>query len=137
MSALCLGEPIPSTKQEYLYLLIRKSKEGKFPSVKKLSSEFVHESEAVSVCRYREGDRACTIGLLIPDARYHEEMEGRQVGNLVKDFRLQLPDWLSPLEASQLQYAHDSQAKENSWDHETFLDSLRGIRTFSDCVFPE
>jgi hypothetical protein len=125
---LCLGEPMPTTKQEYLDLILRKSREGKFPS-----------REPRKQCLYRLGDRACLVGLLISDEEYNSKMEGLVVQTVYEDKLAEPPTFLSVDELKHLQIdCHDTFARcDEEWEHDKFISRLRESGIFSDCVFPE
>lgn len=63
-----------------------------------------------SGCAYRTGELKCSIGCLIPDEAYRNDMEQRSLADILADNRYTLPVYLSDnlLLLNKLQNAHDN-----------------------------
>lgn len=109
------------TKQEYYDLLVKSAQDGTFPSVKE------------GKCYYRLGDRKCAVGLLIPDHQYHEGLEFRSAKQLPLD-SLQIPEGMSLVDLSEIQYIHDKISYYLYWDYQTFITELNNLPVFDDVV---
>ena len=106
------------TKEEYLAELETRSLNGMFPAINDNGD-----------CRYRTpGVRKCAIGILIPDDKYNPIMEGSSVSYLTDKYGLQLPEWLTQKQATELQNVHDDTCWEK-WNHELFMKQVRQILT--------
>lgn len=129
-------ERTPASKQEWLDVLVSKSKAGKFPSMKR----YDHNN---AVCLYRaEGGVACAVGLLIPDDQYDPRMDADASGNsLTLDHSLeiigfQIPEWTNYEELQEAQRIHDSIALSVGlalfvgWNHELFLARIKESKVF-------
>lgn len=110
------------TRQEYLDLLVKTSREGGFPSV------------GASYCRYRgECGRKCVVGLLIPDEKYCPKMEFMSASNLLAQFpgSVDIPEGLSSRDLYGVQKQHDNFAFQDAWSHHAFVERLLNLDCFA------
>ncbi len=104
------------TKEEYLAELETRSLNGMFPAINELGE-----------CRYRTPDgQKCAIGILISDDKYSSDMEGGNISCLIREYSLQLPEWLTQKQATELQNVHDDMSDEE-WNHELFMKQVHQI----------
>lgn len=123
----------------YYDLLVRTSLDGKFPAISaRLPSD--PGSHTTVSCRYLTADgRKCAFGVLIPNAHYRKDLEGKSVIGLLNideyhDFVLGLlPDGVSTRDLVAIQHAHDeiAMAMAATWDHDHFLAKLHAVPCFT------
>jgi hypothetical protein len=111
-------------RQEYLDLLIKTSRDGKFPSR--------CEDERGPDCRYRtpDGERQCAVGLLIPPEKYVAGMECGCAHELFRKFpslETVVPEGLTVDDLREVQMVHDRHCL---WDHEKFVLQLMELECF-------
>lgn len=120
---------VPESKQAYLDELVRRSREGLFPSY----------DPDTNKCLYRHGDLACGVGLVISDEDYRESFEGDSAHALLLSRPDLIPAWAHDGASkrviadrfSDIQIVHDQIAKSPSgWDHETFVRDLLSTDLF-------
>lgn len=116
------------TRKEYFDLLVKSASDGTFPSV----------SDTLS-CMYRGNSNAscpqrCAIGVLIPDEKYHPNMERMKCSFLFERFPFMktfMPDGLTLNDLKGIQSGHDRCAL-TGWSAEEFVKSIRRLSCFSD-----
>lgn len=115
------------TKREYYDLLVKSASDGTFPS------------GAPMDCRYRDDGtpgcpKRCAIGLLIPDEKYVEEMEGRNMLVLGHSYpnAVTMPDGLTVEDLGSVQRLHDFAFDDGDWLSDEFLAGLDKLPCFQD-----
>lgn len=120
------------TKQEYYDLLVRSASDGTFPSL-----------DGDGSCLYRgpEGAR-CAVGLLIPDDRYTEELEGKVPGHnaVYQALEGSVPAGLTERDLTAVQLCHDDVAagsfdandRRLPWSADAFVASINALPCFAD-----
>lgn len=113
------------TKQEYLDLIVRTSRAGLFPAVR----EDIYGDEQ---CRYRTPDgRRCFAGLLIPDEKYDQTLEGKTVDTPQVAKVIEVPDGMTLDELYAIQNTHDDVVFcSKPWDHGAVIARLLALPCF-------
>lgn len=126
------------TLQEYYDAMVVRALDGGFPSY----------SASSYMCVYRFGDKACAVGILIPDEKYSKELEGKSikifmweradqgvfVWNACKDTT---PTELTREDLMDIQECHDKYTDDEVWESETveyFIDNLNNFKCFDNII---
>lgn len=111
------------TKQEYLDLVVTTSRNGGFPSIVRSDNCELRDPN----CLYRsDNGKKCVAGLLIPDDKYSEVMEGQAIDTLIEECSLFsiIPHGMTLPELVECQELHDDNAGHVPWPHDEFVDGL-------------
>ena len=117
------------TRQEWLDLLVEKSRAGRFPAI-----DPNRLPDQCPACQYRTDDgRACAVGVLFPDGVIPAECNWQSAQYLFgvrSDLMEYLPEGVTMSEAQQVQEVHDMLAVDPFWDHQRFVAELLELRVF-------
>lgn len=115
--------------KEYFDLLVENSANGNFPAINDTGD-----------CVYNQNGKRCGVGILIPDGMYSYAWEHCNILNLISEKRFPeelIPEGLSEYDLLDVQKLHDSFARVEKWDHESFVQGLCDLSCFKQCLNSE
>ncbi len=108
--------------REYFDLLVKTSKEGRFPSL--------NEQGEPECCYRGMDDRNCPVGLIMPDDCWSKNFEGNEIPSIWEDEWDWLPEGMELKDLQVIQGIHDYRCVDN-WNHNEFVKQLQGLSCFA------
>ena len=123
------------TKQRYYDELIARAQDGRFPAgyskkYKDTSWDGKIEEYEKYICMYRQGDKACAAGILIPNELYDDSIETKVAHNSdVFNKCVFAPEGTNESELRAIQNCHDNMMiyDNKKWNADKFIQKLKEL----------